>query len=136
MQPPELRLDRRSLLAGTAATFTGASVSSTAAATSSQSTAGTIQSLEFYFANGLLDTELTPGLDDEYVAVRSESTATIVDALSPDVGRNESANFDGTLTEYPDDRGIPLVAIDDENVGDGVVVGCGGLPGRSSRHSV
>ena len=71
MQPPELRLDRRSLLAGTAATLTGASVSSTAA-TGSQSTAGTIQSLEFYFANGLLDTELTPGLDDEYVAVRSE----------------------------------------------------------------
>jgi len=131
MQSPELRLDRRSLLAGTAATLTGASVSSTtAAATSSQSTAGTIQPLEFYFANGLLDTELTPGLDDEYVAVRSEPTATIVDALSPGVGLNEPAKFDGTLTEYPDDRGIPLVAIDDENVGDGVVVGCGGLPVR------
>ena len=130
MQPPELRLDRRSLLAGTAATLTGASVSSTAAATSSQSTAGTIQPLEFYFANGLLDTELTPGLDDEYVAVRSEPTATIVDALSPAIGQNEPAKFDGTLTEYPDDRGIPLVAIDDENVGDGVVVGCGGLPVR------
>jgi len=130
MQPPELRLDRRSLLAGTAATLTGASVSSTAAATSSQSTAGTIQSLEFYFANGLLDTELTSGLDDEYVAVRSEPTASIVDAPSPAIGQNEPAKFDGTVTEYPDDRGIPLVAIDDESVGDGVVVGCGGLPVR------
>ena len=130
MQPPELRLDRRSLLAGTAATLTGASVSSTAAATSSQSTAGTIQSLEFYFANGLLDTEFPPGLDDKYVAVRSESTATIVDALSPGISYNAPPEFDGTLTEYPDGRGIPLVAIDDENVGDGVVVGCGGLPVR------
>ena len=131
MQPPELRLDRRSLLAGAAATLTGASVSSTAAtATSAQSTAGTIQPLEFYFANGLLDTELTPGLDDEYVAVRSEPTATIVDALSPAIGQNQPAQFDGTLTEYPDDRGIPLVVIDDENVDDGVVVGCGGLPVR------